>query len=172
MMFIYGILSRTIIKNCWYMWVGKGMLSNWILKFWTLPSDLTLSIFSGNSLQFKLCPYSMGCISQYKLELQSKNTNLGQNRQVLIPCDLEISTMTLKNNRTPLPCYFKICPSFRNHQWIQTQVTGQKPRILVKNRDFWSILTLKIDRWPWRTIGHLFYATSSFVHHFIALLWN
>ena len=30
-------------------------------------------------------------------------------------------------------------------------------------------MTLKFDRWPWKTIGHLFYATSSFVHHFVAI---
>ena len=29
-------------------------------------------------------------------------------------------------------------------------------------------MTLKFDGWPWKTIGHLFYATSSFVHHFVA----
>ena len=28
-------------------------------------------------------------------------------------------------------------------------------------------MTLKLDRWPWKTIGHLFYATSSFLHHFV-----
>ena len=28
---------------------------------------------------------------------------------------------------------------------------------------------LKFDRWPWKTIGHLFYTTSSFVHHFIVI---
>ena len=27
-------------------------------------------------------------------------------------------------------------------------------------------MTLKFDWWPWKTIGHLFYTTSSFVHHF------
>ena len=27
-------------------------------------------------------------------------------------------------------------------------------------------MTLKIDGWPWKTIGHLFYTTSSFVHDF------
>ena len=31
---------------------------------------------------------------------------------------------------------------------------------------FLSRVTLKIDVWPWKTIGHLFYTTSSFVHHF------
>ena len=30
-------------------------------------------------------------------------------------------------------------------------------------------MTLKFDGWPSKTIGHLFYATSSFVHHFVAI---
>ena len=30
-------------------------------------------------------------------------------------------------------------------------------------------MTLKFDEWPWKTIGHLFYATSSFVHHFVPI---
>ena len=31
-------------------------------------------------------------------------------------------------------------------------------------------MTLKFDRWHWKTIGCLFYAASSFVHHFIAII--
>ena len=31
---------------------------------------------------------------------------------------------------------------------------------------FLSQVTLKIDVWPWKTIGHFFYTTLSFVHHF------
>ena len=27
-------------------------------------------------------------------------------------------------------------------------------------------MTLKFNGWPWKTIGHLFYTTSSYVHHF------
>ena len=34
---------------------------------------------------------------------------------------------------------------------------------------FFSRVTLKFHRWDWKTIGHLFYATSSFVHHFVAI---
>ena len=30
-------------------------------------------------------------------------------------------------------------------------------------------MTLKFDVWPWKIIGHLFYATSSFVLHFAAI---
>ena len=39
----------------------------------------------------------------------------------------------------------------------------------VKINDFFSRVTLQFDVWPWKTIGHLFYATSSFVHHFVAI---
>ena len=32
-----------------------------------------------------------------------------------------------------------------------------------------SPVTLKFDGWPWKTIGHLSFAVSSFVHHFVAI---
>ena len=34
---------------------------------------------------------------------------------------------------------------------------------------FFSCVTLKFDRWHLKTKGHHFYATSSFVHHFVAI---
>ena len=34
------------------------------------------------------------------------------------------------------------------------------------NHRFFSRVTLKFDGWPWKTIGHIIYTTSSFVHHF------
>ena len=43
-----------------------------------------------------------------------------------VPCDLEISEMTLRNNRAPLLCCFKLCASFHSHQSIQTGVTVRK----------------------------------------------
>ena len=85
------------------------------------------------------------------------------------PCDLAIWCMTLKNDRAPLLCYFKLCASFRSHQWFQTWVTVRKRPIWVKFDEFESRVTLKFDGWPWKTIGHLFNATSSFVHHFVAI---
>ena len=36
-------------------------------------------------------------------------------------------------------------------------------------QQFLELRTLKFDGWPWKTIGHLFFATSSFVQHFIAI---
>ena len=77
-----------------------------------------------------------------------------------------LSRVTLKFDEW---LYFKLCASFHSHQWIQTGITVRKPPIRVKIEDFWSCVTLKFDGWHWKTIGHLFYATSSFVHHFLAI---
>ena len=58
------------------------------------------------------------------------------NHQFFSPCDLELWCMTLKNNRAPLLCYFKLCAAFRTHWWIQTGVTARKRPIWVKFDDF------------------------------------
>ena len=104
-----------------------------------------------------------------KWSYSPETLNFGQNCRFFVPCDLEIWRMTLKNNRAPLMCYFKLCASFDSHLWIQNGVTVRKRQIWVKIGDFLSCVTLKFYRWPWKTIGHLFYATSSFVLHFIAI---
>ena len=95
--------------------------------------------------------------------------NSGKNWRLFIPCDLEILWMTLNNNRAPLLYCIKLCASFQSHGWIQTEVTVRKSSILVKIGIFLSRVTFKFDGWPWKTIGHLFYITSSFVHHFEAM---
>ena len=109
-------------------------------------------------------------IGEFKLELQSGNAQFWSKSAIFfIPCDLEIWWMTLKNNMAPLLCCFKLYASFHSHRWIKTKVTVRKPPTRVKIDDFLSGVTLKFDGWPWKTIGHLFYATSSFVHHFRAI---
>ena len=40
---------------------------------------------------------------------------------------------------------------------------------LDSNRRFSARVTLKFDGWPQKTIGHLFYATLSFLRHFVAI---
>ena len=67
--------------------------------------------------------------------------------------------MTLKNNWAPLLFYLKLCVSSRSHWWIQTGVTVRKRPMWVKFDDFRDLE----NRWPWKTIGHLFYAISSYV---------
>ena len=46
--------------------------------------------------------------------------------------------MTLKNNRAPLLCYFKLCTSFHSHLWILTGATVWKCPISIKINDFFS----------------------------------
>ena len=80
--------------------------------------------------------------------------------------DHEIWWMTSKNYRAPLLHYIKLCALSQPPRWIQTGVTVRKGSIWVKIGDFLSRVILKFDGWPWKTIGHLFYATLSFVLHF------
>ena len=47
--------------------------------------------------------------------------------------------------------------------------TVRKCPIWVKIGDVLYHVTLKFDGWPWKTIGHLSFAVSSFVQHFIAI---
>ena len=115
-----------------------------------------------------LCFISLPSINS-KWSYSPETPNLGQNRQFFVPCDLNIWLMTLKNNRAPPLWYFKLCVSFHSHQWNQNEVTVRKHQIWVKISNFLSRVTLKFDRWHWKTIGHLFYATLSLVHHFIAM---
>ena len=75
-------------------------------------------------------------IGEFKLELQSRNAQFGSKSMIFEPCDLAIWRMTLKNNRAPLLCYFKLCASFRSHRWFQTWVTVRKRPIWVKFDDF------------------------------------
>ena len=79
---------------------------------------------------------------------------LDSNRQFFSPCQLEIWWMTLKNNKAPLLCYFKICTSFPTYRWIQTGFTVRKCSNQVKIGNFLSCVTLKFDGWPRKTIGH------------------
>ena len=119
---------------------------------------------------------------QYRDEFGHNKANLGNfnswvcpsnfthsNHWVFSQNDLEIIWMTLKNNRVPLLGYIKICALLQSHQLIQTWVIVRKCSIQVKIGNFLSRVTLKFDRGHWNIIGHLFYATWSFVPHFAAI---
>ena len=79
------------------------------------------------------------------LEWESGNAQYRSKSAIFVPCDLEISRTTLKNNRTPLLCYFKIWASFHSHLWIRTGVTVRKIPILGQNKHFFSPMTFKFD---------------------------
>ena len=96
--------------------------------------------------------------------------NSGQNlRFLFVPCELEIWRISLKINRAPLLCYFKLYVSFHSHRSIQTGVKVRKYPIRVKIEDFFVLcgleiwqMTLKNNRAP---LPYYF----KFMYHFIAI---
>ena len=75
----------------------------------------------------------------------------------------------MENHWTPYLTYFKLCASFHSYWSIQTVVTVQKRQIWVQIGIFFRRVTLIFERWHWKIIGHLFYATSSFWYHFTGI---
>ena len=96
--------------------------------------------------------------------------NLGLNRRVYVPCDLEIWQVTLKNNRVHLLCYFKLSASLHSHWPIRAGVTAQ----------FWSNLTIffasnEFYKWPWKNdrppLLYPFKLYASFHSHWWIQIW-
>ena len=152
------IISYTLVNSNWSYSLETPNLGQieWFLE----PCDLAIWRMTLNKANLRDFIAATGLVILLKLD---------SNRRFFSPCDLEVWWMTPQNNRTPLPCYFKLYASFRSHWWIQTGATVWKRPIWVKIDDFFSRVTLQFDRWPWKTIGHLFYATSSFVPLFVAI---
>ena len=91
-----------------------------------------------------------------------------------------ILTMFLSSQRVSTICFN--CEDYIKCQYIFTLKQGKSEgfescdRPIVRKRPIWvkigdvlSRVTLKFDGWPWKTIGHLSFAVSSFVQHFIAI---
>ena len=95
-------------------------------------------------------------IGEFKLELQSGNAQSGSNAMLfraVWPWNL---TDDLQQGKSE---------GFESCDWPIVR----KRRIWVKIGDVLYRVTLKFDGWPWKTIGHLSFAFSSFVQHFIAI---
>ena len=145
----------------WYCDVTQTpiMTSFWPIVMRTFPSGSRASSrrrqvdYIENKANLRDLIAATGLVILFKLD---------SNRRFFSPCDLEIWWMTPKNNRPPLLYYIKFCASFQIHQWIQTGKCGSKLTIFLFH------VTLNFDKWPRKTIGHLFNATSSFLHHFVA----
>ena len=160
------------LDDCqWWLWKWDTVMINNVmrLKYLFVNFSICLVYFfkiiqktstKSNKANLRDLIAATGLVILLKLDL---------NRRFFSPCDLDIWWMTQKNNRAPLLCYFKLFASFRSHWWIQTGVAVRKRLIWVKIDAFFSRVTLKFDGWPSKTIGHLFYATSSFVYHFVAI---
>ena len=112
--------------------------------------------------------YHFRSISDFKLELQSENAQSGSNSMIswaLWPCNL---TYDLEKKVH----LFYATSSFVHHF---VAISDFKLELQSGNAQFGTKLTIFWAVWPWnltydleKTIRHLFYATSSFVHHFVA----
>ena len=103
---------------------------------WNLMDDLEKQLGTFTMLLKALCIIHFVAIGEFKLDYSPETPNLGKNQWFFLavwPCNL---TMTLKNNRAPLLCYFKLCASFRSHRWFQTWATVRKRPIWVEFKDF------------------------------------
>ena len=95
-------------------------------------------------------------IGEFKLELQSGNAQF----------------------RSKLPIFCPVWPWNLMDDLEQGKSEGFEScnRPIVRKRPIWVKIgdvlyrvTLKFDGWPWKTKGHLSFAVSSFVQHFIAI---
>ena len=166
------IISKPLVNSNWsYSPETLNSGKKWWFSF---PCDLEIwrmtlkNIRTPRLCYFKLCA-SFHSHRSIQTGITVRKRQIRVKFGYFFPCDLEIWRMTLETTRAPLLCYFKLCASFHSHQSIHTGVTVRKRQIRVKIGYYLSRVTLKFDRWPWKTIGHLSDATSSFLHHFRAL---
>ena len=92
--------------------------------------------------------------------------NLGHNLQFFVPCDLEIWRMTLRNNRAPLLCHFKLTASFHHHRWFQTGVSVWK-----QSSGVLTSVTLTVDLWPWPFAGTSLVSLAVTPENFMMIWW-
>ena len=109
-------------------------------------------------------------INEFKLDLQSGNARSGSKSAIFL------SRVTLKSERWPwktIGHLFYATSSFVDHviaiQKFKQELQSRNDQLGWKIDDFVSRVTLNFDRRPWKTIAHLFPATSNFLHHFIVI---
>ena len=92
---------------------------------------------------------------------------LGRTWRLFASCDLEILRMTLKNNKPPLLCPFKLYASFGTYWWIPIWVT-------VRKRTNWVLtsVTLTFDPWPWPFAWTSFLSRVITPENFMMIRWQ
>ena len=109
-------------------------------------------------------------IGEFKLELQSGNAQSGSKSTIFF------SRVTLKFDGWPsktIGHLFYATSNFVQHfvpiREFKLELQSGNAQSRSKSTIFFSRVTLKFDGWPSKTIGHLFYATSNFVQHFVPI---
>ena len=156
---------KTVRKRSIAVKIGD-FLSRVTLKFDGWPWKPIGHIFSA-TLSFV---NHFNVIGELNLKLQSRNAQFGSKLVNFL------SRATLKFKEWPCKTmgnlfYFvsSFVHRFKAIGEFKLEVQSRNAQFESKSVIFLSRVTLKFDGWPWKTIGHLFSAASSFVHHFIAI---
>ena len=136
------------------------------LKFDGWPRKIIVQLFYTKSSFV----HHLKSIGKFQLKLQSGNAQFGSKSSNFLPMWTWNLTDDLENNRAPLLCYFKlIVHHFVAIDEFKLELQSRNAQFGSISTGFFSRVTLKFDGWLLKTIGHLFCATSSFVHHFVAI---
>ena len=157
---------------------------------WNLTDDLAKHYSTSSVLHQAVCIISKPWVN-LNWSYSPETLNLGQDRWFFVLCNLEIWWMTLKNNRAPLLCCFKLCASLHSHQWIQIEVTVQKIKLCASfQSQLWVQASVTVRKcsiwvkisfffcsvWLWNLMDDLEkqYGTASILHqalHIISKPW-
>ena len=143
-----NVLPRVTLKFDSWTWKTKGRL------FYTTSSFV----------------HHFKAICEIQLELQSGNAQFGSKLAIFFRVTLKFDGLPWKTIVHLFYATSSFVLNFHSHRWFKTGVTVRKCPIWFKIDDFFcGRVTLKLDRWPWKTIGRHFCVASSFVHHFVAI---
>ena len=108
-------------------------------------------------------------ISEFKLKLQSGNAQFRSKSAIFCPVTFEFDGWPWKT----IGHLFYVASSFLHHftaiSEFKLKLQSGNAQFRSKSSIFLSRVTFKFDGWPWKTIGHLFYVASNFVHYFVAI---
>ena len=142
------------------------ILSRVTLKFDGWPKKMIGHLFYTTSSFLYYFKY----IGEFKLKLQSGKAQFGWKSTIFF------SRVTFKLDRWPwktnglLFCdNFSFVHHFNAISKFKLKLQSGNSQFASKSTIIFSCVTLKFYRLPWKTIGHLFYATSSFVHYFVPI---
>ena len=115
-------------------------------------------------------------IGEFKLELQSRNPQSGSNSMIFRAVrPWNLTNDLAKQYSTSSMLLQALCiisyPLVNNKANLRDLIaaTGLVISNWIQIVNFSARVTVKFDGWPCKTIGHLFYATSSFVHLFVPI---
>ena len=114
--------------------------------------------------------HHFGAIAEFKLELQSGNAQFGSNSTIFSArVTLKFDVWPRKIIRHLFYTTSSFVYNFKSIGEFKLKLQSGNAQFGSKSAIFLSCVTLKFDGWPWKTIGHLFYSTSSFMYHFGAI---